>query len=101
MTFLETKELRARLADWLQRHRDDGDFEEGEGGKEARSYLMDRSVLEAHEHLAVPDETSEPSFDASLLTREESAVWEWLRDRRLRLEQERIPMAVVLRSFAQ
>ncbi len=64
-----------------------------------RSFLMDRSVLEGHWNLAVPDEMPAPSFDWRMLTCEEYAVWELLRERRLRLEQERIPMAVVHASI--
>jgi hypothetical protein len=60
-----------------------------------RSLLMTREALAAHRSLAVADETEPPVFDANFLTQEEQEVWKILREERLRLEQERVPMHVV------
>lgn len=62
---------------------------------EARSLMMDRKNFERHRALSVLDETRVPAIGMGRLTTEELATVELLSSIRLRLEQERIPMADV------
>lgn len=66
---------------------------------EARSFLMDKETLERHRMLALPDETRIPNFDRLLLKSGEREVLEMLLNERIRLEQERLPMAHVCRKI--
>jgi hypothetical protein len=79
---VENEVLRARLADWLQRHRDDGDFEEGEGGKEARSYLEEWcSERCGWLRRTLPPVTEVPVFELTAATEKALAWLESLRGR--------------------
>lgn len=63
-----------------------------------RSLLMDRTTLEQFEHLAIPGnpvKREPPKY----LTPEETAVWQLLSDRQLRLEQERIPQTEIIAAI--
>lgn len=59
------------------------------------SLLMDLPTLVRHRALAVPDNTRPPAFDPSLLHPNEAEAFEEVTRQRLRLEQERLPMAAV------
>jgi hypothetical protein len=65
-----------------------------------QSVLMDRSAAERFAHLAVADPTREIPCPAEGLTESELALWDYLRSGRLRLEQERIPIAILNEAFA-
>ena len=63
----------------------------------ARSFLMDRATLDAFRTFIVPG-TPVPESDVRTLpylTLEEQALFAWLAEENLRLEQERIPLAFV------
>lgn len=54
-----------------------------------RSFLMDESTAMAYETLAVEDTGAQEAIP-QLLTVSEKQAWKWMRDRHLRIEQERI-----------
>jgi hypothetical protein len=68
---------------------------------EVRSQMMDRKNFERHRALSVLDETRVPGIGMSRLTTEEPATVELLSSKRLRLEQERIPMTDVYTALKE
>lgn len=56
---------------------------------EVRSFLMDEPTAMAYESLAVEDTGAQEAIPR-LLTVSEKQAWKWMRDRHLRIEQERI-----------
>lgn len=63
---------------------------------QTKSVLMDLQAFQAYKAFAVPDPTNPPVGDAPIgLTSEEAELYEFLIKNKLRLEQERIPLAVV------
>lgn len=63
---------------------------------QTKSVLMDLQAFQAYKAFAVPDPTNPPVGNAPIgLTSEEADLYEFLIENKLRLEQERIPLAVV------
>jgi hypothetical protein len=67
----------------------------------AAGLLMTAADFTRHRHLAVPDETLPPSISMEFLDQASQELCEQLRDPRLRLEQERIPMEFLLEALSE
>ncbi len=65
----------------------------------ARSFLMDRATLDALPHYHT-EATPAAVADLPHLSPEELALYDYLNDSRIRLEQERIPLELVRRALA-
>ncbi|HMQ87667.1 MAG TPA: DUF2220 family protein, partial [Flavilitoribacter sp.] len=63
---------------------------------QTRSFLMDRATLDAFPEYHLTDAPESTAGILPNLTEDEQALFDYLNTNRLRLEQERIPLAYVL-----